>query len=46
MCSQKVRRMEVIRLVGDRATLYNRMKKNWLYGFVICVEKKKQRDSI
>ena len=43
ICPRKVRGMEVIRLLGDKANPYNRMKKNRLYGFVICVEKKKQR---
>ena len=30
MCLQKVRGMKVIRLVGDKKNLHNRMKKNWL----------------
>ena len=38
MCSQKVRRMEVIRLVGDRANPHNRMKKNRLCGLVVWDE--------
>ena len=40
---QKVRRIDVIRLLGDKENPHNRMKKNRLYRFVICVEKKKQR---
>lgn len=40
MCSQKVRRMEVIRLVGDRANPHNRMKKNRLCGLVVYAESK------
>ena len=43
MCSQKVRGSEVMRLLGNKANLYNRQKKNRLCGFVVCVEKKKQR---
>ena len=35
MCLQKVRRMKVIRLVGDKKNLHNRMKKNRLCGLVI-----------
>ena len=35
----KVRRMEVIRLVGDRANPHNRMKKNRLCGFVVAKNK-------
>lgn len=38
---QKVRRMEVIRLLGDNANLHNRVKKNRLCGFVVCAERKK-----
>ena len=34
-CSQTVRRMEVMRLSGDKANLHNRMKKNWLCGIVV-----------
>ena len=35
VCPQKVRRMEVVRLVGDRSNSHNRMKKNRLCGFLI-----------
>ena len=38
MCSQKVRRMKVMRLSGDKANPYNRMKKNRLCGLVVCAE--------
>ena len=41
MCPQEVRRMEVMRLLGDKVNPYNRMKKNWLFGFVVCAERKK-----
>ena len=34
-CPQEVRRMEVMRLSGDKVNLHNRMKKNWLCGFVV-----------
>ena len=34
MCSQEVRRMEVIRLLGDKAYPHNRVKKNRLCGYV------------
>ena len=34
-CPQKVRGMEVIRLLGDKANPYNRMKKNRLCGLVV-----------
>ena len=40
MCSQEVRRMEVIRLVGDRANPHNRMKKNRLCGLVFVWRRK------
>ena len=40
MCPQEVRRMEVMRLLGDKVNPYNRMKKNWLCGFVVCAERK------
>ena len=43
MCSKEVRRMELVRLLGDKANPHNRMKYNRLCGFVVCVEKKKQR---
>ena len=33
--------MKVIRLLGDKAKMYNRMKKNRLCGFVVCAERKK-----
>ena len=33
--SQEVRRMEVMRLLGDKVNPHNRMKKNWLCGFVV-----------
>ena len=33
-CPQKVRGIEVTRLLGDKVNPYNRMKKNWLCGFV------------
>ena len=39
MCSQKVRGVEVMRLLGDKANPHNRMKKNWLCGFVVDVRK-------
>ena len=39
MCPKKVRRMEVIRLLGDKANLQNRLKKNRLCGFVVDVRK-------
>ena len=39
----EVRGVEVIRLLGDKVNLHNRMKQNWLCGFIVCVEKKKQR---
>ena len=45
-CPQEVRGMEVMRLLGDKVNPYNRMKKNWLCGFVVWMEKKKQRNSI
>ena len=35
MCPKKVRRMEVIRLLGDKANLHNRVKKNRLCGFIV-----------
>ena len=43
MCSREVRGVEVIRLLGDKVNPHNRMKQNRLCGFVVCVEKKKQR---
>ena len=30
-----------MRLLGDKVNSHNRMKKNWLCGFVICAERKK-----
>lgn len=35
MGSQKVRRIEVIRLLGDKGNPHNRKKKNRLCGFLI-----------
>ena len=35
MCPQEVRRIEVMRLSGDKANPHNRMKKNWLCGFIV-----------
>ena len=32
--------MEVMRLLGDKVNPYNRVKKNWLCGFVVCAERK------
>ena len=41
MCSQKVRGSEVMRLLGNKANLYNRQKKNRLCGFCcLCGEEK------
>ena len=34
MCSQEVRRMEVMRLLGDKENPHNRMRKNRLCGFI------------
>ena len=39
----EVRGSEVMRLLGNKANMYNRQKRNRLCGFVVCVEKKKQR---
>ena len=41
MCPQEVRGMEVMRLLGDNVNPHNRMKTNWLCGFVVCAERKK-----
>ena len=35
MCPQEVRGIEVMRLLGDKVNLHNRMKKNWLCRFVV-----------
>ena len=35
MCPQEVRRIEVMRLSGDKVNPHNRMKKNWLCRFVV-----------
>ena len=35
MCSKEVRRMEVMRLLGDKVNPHNRMKENRLCGFLI-----------
>jgi hypothetical protein len=35
MCPQEVRGIEVMRLLGDKVNPYNRMKKNWLCGFIV-----------
>ena len=35
MRPQEVRRMEVMRLSGDKVNPHNQMKKNWLCGFVV-----------
>ena len=34
MCSQEVRRMEVMRLLGDKVNPHNRIRKNRLCGFI------------
>ena len=43
MCSQEVRRMEVIRLVGDRANPHNRMKRIGYADWCLCGEEKTKR---
>ena len=40
ICPRKVRGIEVMRLLGDKANPYNRMKKNRLYGFVVFAKSK------
>ena len=35
MCQQNVRRMEVMRLLGDKVNPHNQMKENRLCGFSI-----------